>query len=222
MIVGLGDEQDGATIRGRLLAQQVHGESESIDDGRAFISGVEVAKRDSGGIGVGGEVQKQPGRTVEADHGDLMRDVADQVPDQRAEMAVAVEFAHASAAGFNRDHKRQRLIAGVLIQRELLLDAVIGDAEVIGLQREDELSIGASHQCRNNNQIGLRAQGGRPRRGCGGQLREGDRGQQESECGNQLHRHGPGCAVPGSSVIGCSVWSFSIGGQALLPNYRQL
>jgi hypothetical protein len=72
-------------------------------------------------------------------------------------------------------NERKRFAAGVLFERELLLDAVVGEPEVVGLQREDEVSIGASHQCRDDDQIGLRAQGGR--RGSGDRLRKGERGQ---------------------------------------------
>jgi hypothetical protein len=107
----------------------------------AGAAGCEAGDGVSGRVEVGGEVLKECGLTVEGDDGDFVGDVADDGGEHRSEWwsdrAELVEFAGSGTAGFDDDDKGERLAAGVLLEGELLRDAVIGQDEIVRSEGED-------------------------------------------------------------------------------------
>jgi hypothetical protein len=70
----------------------------------------------------------------------------------------------ASAARFNGNDQCQRFAVGVLLKRNLLLDAIIGNREVLGSKCEDKLSGLGSYQGWNQNDGRARSEDGVGRR----------------------------------------------------------
>jgi hypothetical protein len=122
-------------------------------------------ERGAGCIQIGGEILEQAGRAVKGHNRNAMRDAADHGGNHRAEIAIAVELGGSGAARFHRDHQRQWLAARVLVEGKRLLDAVVGNTEIVDFQRENQLPLAVPHQRGNQHHGGLRAQRRRLRRG---------------------------------------------------------
>ena len=103
LVDGFGEQEDGAAVGGGLLAEHVDGEGDGVEDGGLLVAGIEVVERAGDEFEVGGEAMQQDGRAVKADDGDFVIDVADEVGEHRAEVAVLIEMAGAGASGFNDD-----------------------------------------------------------------------------------------------------------------------
>jgi hypothetical protein len=88
-----------------------------------------------------------------------MRDGADDCVKNSVEVMIIFEFGSATGADFDGDDQGQRFVAGVLVEGEGLLDAVVGDAEVAGVEGEHELAFTVAHQRGNHHDIRLGAQG---------------------------------------------------------------
>ena len=115
-------------------------------------------ERDPCGVRVGIEILQQRRRTVEADDSHPVRNVAHHRGNHRVQVPVGIEPAPARPARLHRNHQRQWLSVCIPIQRELLLDAVIGNPEVVCFQREDQLPLRIQHQRRNQHHGRLSAQ----------------------------------------------------------------
>ncbi len=174
-----------------LIAQEVDGESEAVEDGGAVVSerkvvdgewrgavikvmlacaaGSEVADSGSRCVDVRGEVLKQRGLAVEGDYSNFVRDVADDGFEHwsqwRSDGAVFVELASTGAADFDDDDEGERSAASILLERELLRNAIVREREVVGGEGEDEFSGFIADQRGNKNQGGVGAESGLRRDG---------------------------------------------------------
>jgi hypothetical protein len=162
-VEGLADEEDGAAILGWLIAEEVDGEADGVEDGGAVVAEAEIvdgqrggavfemmlagaARSEAGngvrgGVEVGGEVLEECGLTVEGDDRDLVGDVAYDGGEHGGKWwsdgAEFVEFAGSGTADFNGDDKGERLATGVLLEGKLLRYAVIGQDEIVRSEGED-------------------------------------------------------------------------------------
>src|SRR5581483_1809630 len=98
LVEGFAEQEDGAAILRRLLAQEVGGEGHGIEDGGAVVAGLDAVELGGDLAQVGGEAVEQFGLTVEVDDGDMVRDVTDDSVEERAEIAVVGQMADAVAA----------------------------------------------------------------------------------------------------------------------------
>lgn len=167
LVDGFGEQEDGAAVGGGLLAEHVDGVGNGVEDGGLLVAGIEVVERARDEFEVGCEAMQQDGRAVKADDGDLVIDVADEVGEHRAKVLVLLEMAGAGASGFDDDDHGQRLVAGVLLQTEWLLDTVVGENEVFGLEGVDELAGFGAHQGGDDDETGANGDGGCGRVGLG-------------------------------------------------------
>jgi len=103
LVDGFGEQEDGAAVGGGLLAEHVHGERDGVEDGGLLVAGIEVVERARDEFEIGREAMQQDGRTVKADDGDLVIDVADEVGEYRPEVAVLIEMVSSGASGLNDD-----------------------------------------------------------------------------------------------------------------------
>src|ERR1039457_857665 len=176
-IEGLADHQNGTAVSLGLLTQQLNRESKRIEYRGSVISkayvmdgqrrstilhvmlpratGREGPDRGRRLIDVRSKILQQRGVAVESNHCNFVRNVPDNGfehgSQRRSDGAVLVELTRTCPAHFDDNHQRQRLCVSVLVEGELLLNAVIGDAEVICLEGEDEFSAGSSNQGRNQH-----------------------------------------------------------------------
>jgi hypothetical protein len=146
-----------------LIAKQPDGETQGIEDGSSIVCGAQIVKGTGrftvlhmmlpgtarsktddclcGRLDVRGELLDESRMTVECNDSNPVRHVANHVFEhggQRGELVI-IEFASTCAAYFQYDHQRERLAARVLVQRELLRNAVIGEREVSGSEVKDQL-----------------------------------------------------------------------------------
>ena len=120
----------------------------------SIVSGLEIVQARGDGVEIRREVFQQTRLAIEADQRDAMRDVADQRFDRRAQIAIVVEMARARASDLHRNDQGQRLAVGILLERELLRDIVVGQQEVVGGQGVDRFPGLGPHQRRNEHQGG--------------------------------------------------------------------
>ncbi len=140
MVDGLAEQEDGAAILYGLLTKQVDGEAERVQDGGAAVALVEVAQRLGGCADVVGERLFERRDGVEGHHGDLVRDVADQSLQRGGEAFVLVELVDRRCPYLGDDDEREPVCSVVGFEGELLLDAVVGEGEVVGGEGVDELA----------------------------------------------------------------------------------
>ncbi len=151
----LAQQQDGAAVGGRFLAQQVDGEGERIENRVAGIARVEVVERVRNEVGIRRKAVEQGGRAVETDDGDLVGNVSDHGIEKRTQIAILLEPRRSVPAGLDDNNQSERLTVGVLLQGKFLRDAIVGEAEVAGLQREDHLPGLCLDQRGHQHQRGL-------------------------------------------------------------------
>ena len=176
-----------------LLAEHVDGEDDGVEDGGLLVAVIEGVEGVGDEFEIGREAVQQGGRAVEADYGDLVLDVADQVVEQGAEVAVLFEVRGAGTAGFDDDDESQRLVAGVLLEMQWLLDAVVGEDEVVGFEGVDELAGLGADERGDDDEAGANGDGGRGRRCLGVGLSIGQTGWARRRGGGRL-RKTDGCS----------------------------
>ena len=91
-------------------------------------------------------------RTVKADERDPVLDVSDQCVENGIQLPVIIEMASSRAASLDDDGHGQRLRVGILIERDMLRNAVVGDQEIVRRESKHYLSGFVGHQDRNHHQ----------------------------------------------------------------------
>ena len=109
LVEGFADQEDGAAVGRRLLAEQVCGEGHGVEHGRAVVAGFDAVELGGDLAEVGGEAVKEFGFAVKVDDCNAMRDVADDGVEQRTEAAVLVEIMNAVSADLDDHDKGERL-----------------------------------------------------------------------------------------------------------------
>jgi hypothetical protein len=98
-------------------------------------------------IEVGCEAVEQHRCAVESYDGNFVFNVADEIVEHGAEVLILLETTGAGAPGLHDNDECERLVAGVLLEMERLLDTVVGEDEVFGLQSVDELARLRADEC---------------------------------------------------------------------------
>ena len=145
-----------------------------------------------GFVAVGREVLDEDGGAVEAHDGDAVRDGTYNCVEHGLERLVFLKLVDAGAATFEADDECERFGAGVLVEMELLRDAIVGEDEVLGFEREDELALFVADERGDEDEVGLAGEGCGGvgwRRGVGncGSLCEGGAGEGECEEEGESH-----------------------------------
>jgi hypothetical protein len=81
-------------------------------------------------------------------------DVADEIVEHGSEVLILLQTSGADASGLDDDDECERLVAGVLFEVEVLLDSVVGEDEVFGLEGIDELAGLGADECRHDDEAG--------------------------------------------------------------------
>ena len=185
-VEGFADQENGAAVFGGLVAQELDGEAQAVEDGGAVVAEADVVDGEGPGaivevmltcaswsegadgvgrrVGVRGEVLEERGLAVEGDYGDFVSDIADDRfkhrSESRSDGGELIELTCACAADFDDDDESERLATGVLLEYELLRDAVVGKDEVFCGKGVDELSGFAADERGNQDKGGVCAEGG--------------------------------------------------------------
>ncbi len=191
LVDGFAEEKDGAAIGGRLRAELIDGEGDSVENGGAAVAFFEIGEFAGGFVGVRGEGLDDVRSAVEGDDGDAVFDVADDGVEDGAESAVIGEMARAGAAGFDDDGECERLGVGVVFDVVLLRDAVVAEGEVFGVEAEDDVAVAAGDEDGDHDEVGADGEfdlrgvelrsGGVWRRGLLGDAGGGERQRRASE-----------------------------------------
>ncbi len=106
-----------------------------------------------------GEVPELFGLAVEGDEGDAVGGASHHGFEQGGEVAVVLELARSVAAGLHQQDDGERLPLD-LLDREALLDAVVGEAEVAGREVGYQLTGGGADERGDGDEGGGRGEGG--------------------------------------------------------------
>ncbi len=87
-----------------------------------------------------------------------MRHAANDGVNHRSEIVVVLQLAAAEAAGFDGDDQGHGLASVIGVQGELLLNAVVGDAEIRGDEIEDQRAVPGADERRDENDGGFGAE----------------------------------------------------------------
>ena len=198
-VEGLADEEDGAAVARRLRPQQIDGEAEGVEDGGALISeaqvvdgagcdavlhvvltgafGGEIEDGLGDGVAAAGEVAEEGGLAVEGNDGNAVRDGADDGLDHGGESAKLVVLATTGRADLKHDYQSEGFAVGIRLEAEGLRNTVVGEDEVVRLERKDELAGLVADEGGNKDQGGLGFKRGRGR----GRRCLGERGTQDAD-----------------------------------------
>ncbi len=149
----LAEKQHSTAIGRRLLAQKMDAEVKRVQNGGAGIALVKVGKGVDRRIGIRGEVLFETGLAIEGDHCDAMGHIADDRIQHCIQIAVVAQVRCTVAAGLHDHGQRQRLCIGILLQSQRLGNAVIGEDEIVGGQREYQLAALGLHQRGHEHQV---------------------------------------------------------------------
>ena len=153
-----------------------------VEDGSALVPGIQIFDGFAGRSGGGGKILREARRTVEGNNGDLVRHAANDGVNHRSEIVVVLQLAAAEAAGFDGDDQGHGLASVIGVQGELLLNAVVGDAEIRGDEIEDQRAVPGADERRDENDGGFGAESR------SGSLRPGRSNREEEKKGNGLQQ----------------------------------
>ena len=88
-----------------------------------------------------------------------MRHTADDGIQHRPQIAVVTQVGCTLTSGLHDDGQRQRLRVGIGFQPQQLRNAIVGENEVVGGEREDNLAGLGLHQRRHEHQVRAHGEG---------------------------------------------------------------
>lgn len=154
VVDGLTDEENGTAVLGWLAAQEICGVDDAVEDRGMVVAGLEAVEGGGDTVEMGGELLNEGRGAVEADDGNLVSDAAEEGVEHGGEGLVDVEVMASLAAGLYEDDKSEGLRAGILVEVEFLLHAVVGEGELVGRERVNHLSGPGANEGRDDDQCG--------------------------------------------------------------------
>ena len=110
-------------------------------------------------IGLRGKTPELLRPAIEGDERRMMRGTPGHRIEHRRHVRVERELATGRASDLHQDDDRERLTVAI-VQRHVLVDAIIAQTEILRLQILNKLSGRRAHQRRDNHQVRVGGNGG--------------------------------------------------------------